>query len=233
MNEGFNNFIFYKEWLDQLVILATSGDPEDIYSLCDGLKAFLDGTDATELTPMATLVYNQMTAQIWRDKTQYEEISKARSEAGKKGVEAKRNKAKQNEANESKAKQTQANVSIKEEEEEEDDEEEDVLLVSCAEPLIGLPLNDGTEHAVTEEDLAEYSRLYPAVDVMQQLRNMRGWLMANPQRRKTKRGIKAFISTWLQKEQDHPRARSGTHKLTAEEILAIPAINPWSEEVST
>lgn len=99
--------------------------------------------------------------------------------------------------------------------------------------MIGLPLNDGSEHGVTEEELAEYSRLYPAVDVMQQLRNMRGWLLANPQKRKTRRGIKAFIATWLAKEQDHPHARSGTKKLTTDEIISLPTFNPWTTEVST
>lgn len=220
MSEGINNFIFYKEWLNQIRVLACSGDFEDVTSLCDGLETFLNGEDAAEMTPMATLVYNQMTAQIWRDKEKYGEISRVRSEAGKKGVEAKQSKRKQNEAN----------ASLKEDVEEDDDvsPKGDVSIV-CAEPLIGLPLNDGTEHPVTQEDFNEYAQLYPAVDVMQQLRNMRGWLLSNPTHRKTKRGIKAFITKWLSKEQDKPTARSGTttRQMTAEEILAIPAINPW------
>lgn len=120
---SYNNFIFYKEWIQQIRLLACSDDPRDILSFCDGLETFLDGQDADgdSMTLMATLVYNQMTAQIWRDKEQYEEISRKRSEAGQKGVEAKRSKRKQNEANVSNDKQTQASVSLKEEEEEEDD----------------------------------------------------------------------------------------------------------------
>lgn len=239
MSEGFNNFIFYKEWIGQIRLLACSEDPEDILSFCDGLEAYLEGEEPGSMSLMARLVYNQVTAQITRDKESYKEVSDKRSEAGKKGAEAKWNKAKHSEAKDDKAManndkqwQTMANDGLKEEEDVEDDVSPDGDKV-CAEPLIGLPLNDGSEHEVTEDDLAEYAQLYPAVDVMQQLRNMRGWLMANPSRRKTKRGIKAFIASWLAKEQDHPRARSGTHKLTAEEILAIPAINPWSEEVST
>lgn len=239
MSEGFNNFIFYKEWVGQIRLLACSEDPEDILSFCDGLESYLEGEEPGPMSLMARLVYNQVTAQITRDKESYKEVSDKRSEAGKKGAEAKRNKAKHSEAKDGKAMasdsktwQTMANDGLKEEEDVEDDVSPDGDIV-CAEPLIGLPLNDGSEHGVTEEDVAEYAQLYPAVDVMQQLRNMRGWLLANPQKRKTKRGIKAFIASWLAKEQDHPRARSGTHKLTAEEILAIPAINPWSEEVST
>ena len=37
---------------------------------------------------------------------------------------------------------------------------------------------------------------------MQELRKMKGWLTANPKRRKTKSGIKRFINGWLAKEQD-------------------------------
>lgn len=68
--------------------------------------------------------------------------------------------------------------------------------------MISLPLNDGTEYFVTVEQSQEWAGLYPAVDVIQQLRGMRGWLDANPQKRKTRRGIKKFINGWLSKEQD-------------------------------
>lgn len=74
-------------------------------------------------------------------------------------------------------------------------------------PVIGLPLNDGTEYGVTEEQCREWAELYPAVDVLQELRKMRGWLDSNKARRKTKRGISRFITGWLSKEQD--RGRSG------------------------
>lgn len=69
-------------------------------------------------------------------------------------------------------------------------------------PVFSLPLNDGTEHPVTKDDFDKYVDLYPSVDVMQQLRNMYGWLDGNPSRRKTKGGIKRFISSWLAREQD-------------------------------
>lgn len=73
---------------------------------------------------------------------------------------------------------------------------------ASAPPAIFLPLNDGTEYPVSMEQCQEWAGLYPAVDVIQQLRNMRGWLDANPAKRKTKRGINAFIVRWLAKEQD-------------------------------
>ena len=69
--------------------------------------------------------------------------------------------------------------------------------------VISIILNDKTEHPITEADVASWKALYPAVDVMQELRKMKGWADANPTRRKTKAGIKRFINSWLAKEQDN------------------------------
>lgn len=90
---------------------------------------------------------------------------------------------------------------------------------SCAEPKIGstppvilLPLNDGTNYPITEEQCHEWAGLYPAVDVIQQLRNMKGWLDSSPDRRKTRRGILRFVTGWLSREQNTGcnRNRSGS-----------------------
>ena len=77
-------------------------------------------------------------------------------------------------------------------------------------PVIFLPLNDGTEYPVSQEQCHEWAGLYPAVDVIQQLRQMRAWLIANPRRRKTARGINGFIVNWLSREQDKP-GRKGVY----------------------
>ena len=74
-----------------------------------------------------------------------------------------------------------------------------------APPVISLPLNDGTFYDVSENDRAKWSQLYPNVDVLQQLRNMAGWCDANPSKRKTRNGIKRFITSWLAREQDKGR----------------------------
>ena len=63
-------------------------------------------------------------------------------------------------------------------------------------------MNDKTEYPITEADITGWKDLYPAVDVMQELRKMKGWADANPTKRKTKTGIKRFINAWLAKEQD-------------------------------
>ena len=76
-----------------------------------------------------------------------------------------------------------------------------------APPLVLLPLNDGSDHGITASSVAEWSSSFPAVNVLQQLRQMRAWLVAKPERRKTPRGINAFIVNWLSREQDRGGAQ--------------------------
>ena len=85
----------------------------------------------------------------------------------------------------------------------------ELLRSSCSEPKseIELSLNDGTAYGVAKSEIEEWEKLYPAVDIMQELRKMKGWCDANPTKRKTARGIKRFINTWLSKEQDRGHAR--------------------------
>lgn len=80
-----------------------------------------------------------------------------------------------------------------------------------AEPPSGfaIPLNDGSEFAVLSKSVAEWTKAFPAVDVGQELREMRVWSTANPTKRKTRRGIESFIVRWLQKAQDTPSRSSG------------------------
>lgn len=85
-----------------------------------------------------------------------------------------------------------------------------VVVIDEQPSLIGLPLNTGEDHPVTEHFAAQMQQLYPAVDVMQELRAMRGWLLANPTRRKTRKGIPRFINNWLARCQD----RGGSSGMT-------------------
>ena len=71
--------------------------------------------------------------------------------------------------------------------------------------ILTLPLNDKSEYPISAGAVREWAELYPAVDVIQQLRHMRGWLIANPKRRKTQAGIMRFITSWLSREQDNSR----------------------------
>lgn len=81
----------------------------------------------------------------------------------------------------------------------------DVSTLAADPAAIKLPLNDNTDYAVPQSFADEMAKLYPAVDVMQQLAAMRGWLIGNPTKRKTRTGIKRFITSWLAREQDRGR----------------------------
>lgn len=85
----------------------------------------------------------------------------------------------------------------------------------AGEALIFLPLNDNTAYSIFQDDVDGFKTLYPAVDVIQSLRAMKGWLEANPQRKKTRRGIRRFINSWLSREQDRGRVVTGNAKLAS------------------
>lgn len=99
-------------------------------------------------------------------------------------------------------------------------------------PVLTIPLNDGSEWPVTEDFVQEMQKLYPAVDVMQELRSMRAWSLSNPARRKTRRGVKSFINRWLSSEQDKGGRLAQQSKqrqyTTAEEYRQkpLPSLSP-------
>lgn len=75
--------------------------------------------------------------------------------------------------------------------------------------VLSIPLNDRSEFTIDQPMVDEWMVSYPAVDVVQQLREMRSWCLANPANRKTPRGVTAFIVRWLGKEQDKGSRNSG------------------------
>ena len=73
--------------------------------------------------------------------------------------------------------------------------------------VLKLPLVDKTEYEVYQTDIDEWREAYPAVDILQQLKEMKAWCNANPAKLKTRNGIRRFINNWLSREQDS----SGNH----------------------
>lgn len=74
--------------------------------------------------------------------------------------------------------------------------------------VLQIPLNDKTTYGVTDAQIKKWTELYPAVDVVQQLRQMIGWCDSNPKRCKTRTGVLRFINSWLSREQDRAGKRS-------------------------
>jgi hypothetical protein len=79
-----------------------------------------------------------------------------------------------------------------------------------------LPLNDGSLYEITDVLVAEWQELYPAVDVVQECKSMKGWCLGNPTKLKTRKGVLRFITSWLEREQDRggskrPMNGNGAH----------------------
>jgi hypothetical protein len=93
----------------------------------------------------------------------------------------------------------------------------DFMLSEPSSPeFIKIPTNrfrtTGEEVGITEVDISDYERTYPAVDVRQEIRAMRRWAMDNPTGRKTATGIKRFVNSWLSRAQNKgQRNGSGNH----------------------
>ena len=91
-------------------------------------------------------------------------------------------------------------------------------------PVFTLPLNDGSKFTITENMHKQWNELYPAVDVMQELRNMCGWCIANPQKRKTASGVQKFINGWLARRQNTGGNVSSKNADTGYDSRAISAV---------
>lgn len=78
----------------------------------------------------------------------------------------------------------------------------DESLDAADPPIESIPLTSGEEFPIRKSLIAEFERIYPALDIPQTLREMRGWCLANPTRRKTKSGVLRFVNGWLAKEQN-------------------------------
>ena len=62
-------------------------------------------------------------------------------------------------------------------------------------------------YQVTASEVEKYRELYPSLDVEQELRSMLAWLQSNPTRQKTIKGIRRFITNWLNKAVDSATTR--------------------------
>ena len=212
-------FTFYRSYLDAIRRLPKKEQGNIVLAICNYA---LDETIPSGLSPIADTVFTLVKPTL--------DASRRKAEAGNCGGKTKAT-AKQT------ASKTQANVkqTVSEKEKEKEREKEGEIEIEkenecsissssdlrgapgmpgASPPTISLPLNDGSSFEIFQSDIDVRSNLYPAVDVMQQLRNMAGWIDGNPSKRKTRSGIKRFVNSWLAKEQNRggdkaANARSG------------------------
>lgn len=76
-----------------------------------------------------------------------------------------------------------------------------------------ITLKDGSKWKPLQEDYDDWIRMYPDVDVQRQFDAMRRFCLDKPQKRKTLRGIKRFVTNWLEAERKDQK--EGTRKKTS------------------
>jgi len=63
-------------------------------------------------------------------------------------------------------------------------------------------LKNGEEYEVQDVDVLQWQKTYKEIDVHLELDKMESWLNANEQKRKTRKGIKRFINSWLNRANE-------------------------------
>ena len=65
--------------------------------------------------------------------------------------------------------------------------------------ICSLPLKSGEEYGVKQDYVNELTKAYPYIDIIAEFNKMRAWCLSNPDKRKTLKGIRRFINSWLSK----------------------------------
>ena len=238
-------FTFYESFFKAISRIKKKADRADAYDIICSYALYQIEPNLDSVSDAVAIAFELLRPVL--DK------AKERAESGKKGGSKDENSESKTEAKRKQSEsKTEANakqgetVSKKEKEKEKEIEieiEKDIEDV-CAElpssstpPAITLPLADGSEFPILYALVVDLSGLYPAVDVMQQLRNMRGWLLSNPKNRKTKSGIMRFVNSWLAREQNSARpvgGASGGKPTKAQELDAFYGMAAkWANEEGT
>lgn len=96
--------------------------------------------------------------------------------------------------------------------------------IDSREPVLAyIPLKGGEEWPVTKSVVDEYREAFPELPVARTLLAIAQWNRDNPARRKTKRGIKAHVTRWMNKERSNgqragaPGEKPASGGATAEE----------------
>lgn len=96
-------------------------------------------------------------------------------------------------------------------------------------PVIG---PGGPEWALTEKDIQDFSNLFPGVDCLGQCRSALAWISASPERRKTARGMKRFLTAWLQRHIERRQPIARPTQTQAEKLAQSLAVDRVNDSVS-
>lgn len=195
------SYVFYGSFYEALKEV----DQETRLLVYDAINEYALFGNEPQLSGTASALFKLMRPQI--------DANRRKRESGKIG--GSKSGAKKRSASElqAKGKQSRANVNANANE---NGNENDASISAAKAPskgVIALLLNNQSSYSVSQQEVERWEELYPAVDILQELRKMAGWLEANPARRKTERGIKPFIVGWLSREQDKGKLAGKDEKM--------------------
>lgn len=76
-----------------------------------------------------------------------------------------------------------------------------------APPVLTITTNTGKPYPIHQELIDDWTRDFPGVSVLAELRHARAWCEASPTRRKTAGGMKRFLVGWLGRSHDRSGSR--------------------------
>lgn len=65
-----------------------------------------------------------------------------------------------------------------------------------------LPLSDGNSYFVVQESLDDWTDMFPSINVLTELKRMKAYLDAHPNKKRKAHEMENFVLRWLSKEQD-------------------------------
>lgn len=143
-----SSFVFYNEWAEQVAIIADAEGGAGVTLLFSAIHEYLtDGETSMEMSPVVRLVFNQIRAQLDRDKAKYKKVSSQRSDAATarwQKADAEVCETMRSDANECEAMREDAHIRSKDKRNKDDDKgvEEDVDVSPNGDnslSVIGLP----------------------------------------------------------------------------------------------
>ncbi|OEE65890.1 hypothetical protein A1OO_08765 [Enterovibrio norvegicus FF-33] len=103
------------------------------------------------------------------------------------------------------------------------------LSVDIEPAIFQLPLKGGGSSPVTQSDIETLSKTYSTVDVKSEIAKAADWLISNPTRRKTPRGIKRFITGWLSRSSERLGRPTSMSQQARIEAQNASAVQEWLE----
>lgn len=189
-----DNFIFYRSFYEGAKVLKDS----DRLKLYEAIFEYALDNKEPNLKGYPLGMFSMAKPQLDANNKRYQDGLKG-AEHGKKGGRPKKNKQYgDNEENpigfldKTPNENVNENVNVNDNVNENTSSEEEIKLV----------LDTGEYYSVTNEQIQDWQRSVPNINVLSELRKMQLWLEGNPKKRKTAKGITRFITGWLVREQN-------------------------------